>query len=119
MEYVANLTSFSPDFGKGNWSGGGGGKHLCTRYWEFGDITDEVFIADNDYRKLVDDKLYNWYSRWAEPLAESIEKDTLKYYICKPFVRAWSNSMAFKMGVTDKRSRFGEFLEWLGNLLSR
>lgn len=121
MEFVSSLTYFNPDFGKGQWqpSGGGGGKHLCTRYWEFGDITDEAFEADCGYRAEVDDELYNWYSDWAKPLADSIEKGTIKYYICKPFVRAWSQSMSYKMGVTDKRSRFGEFLEWLGVLLSR
>ena len=117
MEFTPSLVDWAGNFYKVPDSGGG--KHLCTKYWEMGDISDENFWADDMYRSLVDDKLYNWYSAWAKPLADSIEKGTIKYYICKPFVKAWSQSMAFKIGVTDKRSRFGEFLEWLGVKLSR
>ena len=123
MEFVPSLVEWAPNFFKEPPAppapSGGGGKHLCTVYHSFGDISDEVFEADELYRETVDEDLYLWYSSWAEDLANSIEYRSLRYYIVKPFVLAWAQSMAYKMGVSKNRSRFGETLELLGYWLSR
>ena len=117
MEFTPAIADWAPNFYKA--PPDSGGTHLCTAYHSYGDISDEVFASDCFYEEFVPADLYNWYSSWAKDLAEDIRPLSVKYWLIKPFVMAWSQSMHYKVTGKGKRSYFGEFLEWIGGKICR
>lgn len=98
------------------------GKVICTRYFEWGMIPDDVYIADalfGEFLAATKPNFMKWYHRHAPWWIDMAEKHTWFRRVLWIFVRAWSNQMAHDMGNIRNSSWFGKLLMKLGVLWYR
>ena len=93
------------------------GKVLCTRMYELGFMSKEIFEVDQRYGKIVFDanpQLEVWYHQRALFFLRFMHNQTLfsKVFIRLSWllIKPWSEHMAYKMGYLKEDNKFGEWL---------
>jgi hypothetical protein len=100
--------------GRGIYGGSAGGTFLCSELYRQGLMPDEIYKADAEYGKTVNQTVYKGYAVWARPLAEKMKTSKLLTALAKPIVNGWAQNMARRMGVQAKFSFWGAVAEVIG-----
>lgn len=80
---------------------GGGVTVLCTEVYQRGDMSDEIYRADDEYGAKQDSDTLDGYRLWAMVLVGLMQRHRFVYVILKPFILIWANNMAAEMGVVN------------------
>lgn len=112
-----------------------GGKIICTKMYELGFMSDEIFEIDNMFGLMLqksDIDAYNGYKSWAGTVIDWIDERgpnvlfmNKKYtsYLAiewsKVIVAPWSIEMAYRMNKSSKKSIAGDIIMTLGLFTSR
>lgn len=115
--------------------GGGGGKIICTKLYQLGLLTEEIYLADQAFgAELVrtSPDIYNGYRAWAEIVVDWMDgqgpkilpwmsdKDfaiTIQRWSTswtKDIATPWANEMAYKMGQKESGSTTGKLITAVG-----
>jgi len=121
--------------GSGGGGGGGGGKIICTKLYELGLLSKEIYEADQAFgAELVktNPDIYNGYRAWAEIVVDWMDgsgpkmmpwMSDEKFSGCakqwstswaKDIATPWANEMAYKMGKKESGSITGKLITAVG-----
>jgi len=121
--------------GSGGGGGGGGGKIICTKLYELGLMSEEIYLADQAFgAELVQVRpdIYNGYRAWAEIVVDWMSgagPKMMPWMTDEEFSTAaqswsiawavdiatpWAEHMAFKMGKKDKDNLTGQMITAVG-----
>ena len=119
----------------GGGGGGGGGKIICTKLYELGLMSEEIYLADQAFgAELVQTRpdIYNGYRAWAEIVVDWMDGQGPKmmpWMSDEKFSQAakrwstawaqdiatpWAEEMAYKMGKTKSGSLTGKLITAAG-----
>jgi len=74
--------------------GGGDGTVICTELHRQGLMPEEIYKADSEYGKSLDDDTMRGYLSWGIPVAGAMGKSPILTAIVKPFALNWAYHMA-------------------------
>jgi len=74
--------------------GGGDGTVICTELHRQGLMPDDIYKADADFGKSLDDDTIRGYHLWGKPVARAMRKSPLLTWLIKPLVLSWAHTMA-------------------------
>lgn len=103
--------------------GGGGGKIICTKLYQLGLMTKEIYEADQAFgAQLVktNPDIYNGYRAWAEIVVDWMDGksgDFMKSWAitwAHDIATPWSEHMAYKMGALEKDNVTGRIIAGMG-----
>ena len=119
----------------GGGGGGGGGKIICTKLYQLGLLSEDIYLADQafgaDLVKTNPD-IYNGYRAWAEIvvdwmsgsgpnmmpwLSEKRRREVSQNWStswAKEIATPWAEEMAFKMGVKESGNTTGKLITAAG-----
>jgi hypothetical protein len=121
--------------GSGGGGGGGGGKIICTKLYELGLLSKDIYLADQAFgAELIKTSpdVYNGYRAWAEIVVDwmsgqgpmmmpwmSKEKfasaaKTWSVTWAQEIATPWANEMAYKMGKKESGSTTGKLITAVG-----
>jgi len=133
----------SGTIGSGGTGGGGGGgcSIICTKLYELGYLSDEIYQADEQFGHWLrqnDPDAYYGYLKWARVVVDwmSNEGPQCMFWIQDKKIRnkkqremsvrwarriatPWAQHMAYKMGVLKKDNRAGRYIMTIGIAVSR
>lgn len=121
--------------GSGGGGGGGGGKIICTKLHELGLLSNDIYLADQQFgAKLLDlhPDVYNGYRAWAEivvdwmsgqgpkimpwmsdkEFSKSVQRWSISW--AQDIATPWAEHMAYKMGANKKDNITGRMIAVLG-----
>ena len=94
---------------------------ICTRCFELGLMTPEIYAADERYGVLLKQRspaFFAWYRRHAPVIVRAMHgQSRFSHAFIKlvwAFVKPWSIEMAYQSGVLPKGSVFGFLIEKIG-----
>jgi hypothetical protein len=109
--------------GSGGGGGGGGGKIICTKLYELGLMSREIYLADqafgSDLVKHSPD-IYNGYRAWAEIVVDWMDGNAGEFIKswatmwAQDIATPWAEHMAYKMGALEKDNLTGRIIASLG-----
>jgi hypothetical protein len=103
--------------------GGGGGKIICTKLYELGLMSRDIYLADQAFgAELVkrSPDIYNGYRAWAEIVVDWMGGNAGEFIKSWATVWAqdiatpWAKHMAYKMGALDKDNLTGRIIASMG-----
>lgn len=121
--------------GSGGGGGGGGGKIICTKLYELGLLSEEIYLADQEFGAqllVTRPDIYNGYRAWAEIVVDWMDGQGPKmmpWMTDEDFSRAarkwsitwaqdiatpWAEEMAYKMGKKESGSLTGRMITVAG-----
>lgn len=109
--------------GSGGGGGGGGGKIICTKLYELGLLSKEIYLADQAFgAELVTTRpdIYNGYRAWAEIVVDWMDGQSGSYMQnwainwAQDIATPWAEHMAYKMGVLHKDNLTGRCIALAG-----
>lgn len=103
----------------------GGGKVICTRYYEFGYLDEHVYAADSilgDRLMIENPAFVAWYWSWGIPFVNTVlhgqtKLSRLAIWLGSPLCKAWAQEMAFQVGAVHKGSRVGKWMMKTGQFI--
>jgi hypothetical protein len=119
----------------GEHRGGGGCKIICTKLYELGLMSEEIYLADQAFgEELIktNPDIYNGYRAWAEIVVDwmdgqgpkmmpwmsdaefSVAAKRWSITWAKDIATPWAEEMAYKMGVKDTGSLTGKMITLAG-----
>lgn len=138
---TGNPSSGTPGSGGTGGGGGGGCCIICTKLYELGYLSDEIYRADEMFGHWLrqnDPDAYYGYLKWARVVVEwmSSEGPQCMFWIRDKKLRGekqkemairwarriatpWAQHMAYKMGVLKEDSRAGRWIMNIGITVSR
>jgi len=84
----------APGISSDGGDGGGDGTVICTELHRQGFMSDEIYKADSEYGKTLDNDTMRGYLSWGIPLAGAMRKSPILTAIVKPFALNWAYHMA-------------------------
>ncbi len=137
---TGNTSSGTPGSGGGG-GGGGGCSIICTKLYELGYLSDEIYQADEQFGhwlRQTDPDAYYGYLKWARVVVDwmSNEGPQCMFWIqdkkvrnqkqrematrwAKRIATPWAQHMAYKMGVLKEDNRAGRYIMTIGIAVSR
>jgi hypothetical protein len=137
---TGNASSGTPGSGGGG-GGGGGCSIICTKLYELGYLSDEIYQADERFGhwlRQTDPDAYYGYLKWARVVVDwmSNEGPQCMFWIQDKKIRnekqrematswarriatPWAQHMAYKMGVLRQDNRAGRYIMTIGIAVSR
>jgi hypothetical protein len=109
--------------GSGGGGGGGGGKIICTKLYELGLMSKEIYLADQAFgSELVKHSpdIYNGYRAWAEIVVDWMDGNAGKFIKswatawAQDIATPWAEHMAYKMGALEKDNLTGRIIASAG-----
>ena len=121
--------------GSGGGGGGGGGKIICTKLYELGLLSRDIYLADQAFgAELLSTRpdIYNGYRAWAEIVVdwmsgqgpkmmpwmtdEQFAKSAQRWSTswAQSIATPWAEHMAYKMGIVEKDNVTGRMISLLG-----
>lgn len=109
--------------GSGGGGGGGGGKIICTKLYELGLMSRDIYLADQAFgAELVKVRpdVYNGYRAWAEIVVDWMDGNAGEFIKSWATVWAqdiatpWAEHMAYKMGALEKDNLTGRIIASIG-----
>jgi len=109
--------------GSGGGGGGGGGKIICTKLYELGLMSQEIYLADQAFgAELVkrNPDIYNGYRAWAEIVVAWMDGhagEFIKSWAtiwAQDIATPWAEHMAYKMGALEKDNLTGRIIASIG-----
>jgi hypothetical protein len=121
--------------GSGGGGGGGGGKIICTKLYELGLLSEEIYLADQAFGAILLKErpdIYNGYRAWAEIVVDWMDGQGPKMMPwmsdekfgvaatkwstawAKDIATPWAEEMAYKMGKKSKGSLTGRMITAAG-----
>jgi hypothetical protein len=103
--------------------GGGGGKIICTKLYELGLMSREIYLADQAFgSELVKHRpnIYNGYRAWAEIVVDWMDGgagEFIKSWAtmwAQDIATPWAEHMAYKMGALEKDNLTGRIIASVG-----
>jgi hypothetical protein len=103
--------------------GGGGGKIICTKLYELGLMSRDIYLADQAFgAELVkrSPDIYNGYRAWAEIVVDWMDGgagEFIKSWAtmwAQDIATPWAEHMAYKMGALDKDNLTGGIIASVG-----
>jgi hypothetical protein len=103
--------------------GGGGGKIICTKLYELGLMSEDIYLADQAFgAELVNHSpdIYNGYRAWAEIVVDWMDGGAGEFIKSWAIVWAqdiatpWAEHMAYKMGALEKDNITGRIIASVG-----
>jgi hypothetical protein len=121
--------------GSGGGGGGGGGKIICTKLYELGLLSEEIYLADQAFgAELLQTRpdIYNGYRAWAEIVVDwmdgagpkmmpwmsdetfstAAKKWSTKW--AQEIATPWAEHMAYKMNKAEKDNLTGKIITLVG-----
>lgn len=109
--------------GSGGGGGGGGGKIICTKLYELGLMSKEIYLADQAFgAELVRTRpdIYNGYRTWADIVVDwmngqsgtRIQSWAISW--AQDIATPWAEHMAYKMGTLKNDSLTGRWISHAG-----
>ena len=136
---TGNASSGTP--GSGGVGGDGGCSIICTKLYELGYLSDEIYQADERFGhwlRQTDPNAYYGYLKWARVVVDwmSNEGPQCMFWIQDKKIRTekqrematrwarriatpWAEHMAYKMGVLQQDNRAGRYIMTIGIAVSR
>jgi hypothetical protein len=145
-----SIASYSDNFGlagraatgsQGSGGTGGGGKIICTKLYQIGFLSEDIYKADQEFgARLVETHpdIYNGYRAWAEIVVDWMEArgPNMMLWIrdkelrmhkqvkwstewAKQIAEPWAEEMAYRMGTRDKGNNIGKALMAVGVPISK
>ncbi len=137
---TGNASSGTPGSGGGG-GGGGGCCIICTKLYELGYLSNEIYQADEQFGywlRQTDPNAYYGYLKWARVVVDwmSNEGPQCMFWIQDKKIRnqrqrematrwaqriatPWAQHMAYKMGVLEQDNRAGRYIMTIGIAVSR
>ena len=91
-----------------------GDKVLCGELYRQGRMFHYLYEADCRYAETMDREVIAGYHSWAIPLAKAMHKSYLLTSILNPFIHAWAEEMAYRVGAYKKGNKLGRLLSFIG-----
>jgi hypothetical protein len=109
--------------GSGGGGGGGGGKIICTKLYELGLMSRDIYLADQAFgSELVNHSpdIYNGYRAWAEIVVDWMDGNAGEFIKswattwAQDIATPWAEHMAYKMGALEKDNLTGRIIASIG-----
>jgi hypothetical protein len=109
--------------GSGGGGGGGGGKIICTKLYELGLMSRDIYLADQAFgADLVKNNpdIYNGYRAWAEIVVDWMDGNAGEFIKswaimwAQDIATPWAEHMAYKMNALDKNNLTGCIIASVG-----
>jgi hypothetical protein len=109
--------------GSGGGGGGGGGKIICTKLYELGLMSKEIYLADQAFgAELVKRSpyVYNGYRAWAEIVVDWMDGGSGEFIKswatrwAQDIATPWAEHMAYKMCALEKDNLTGRTIANIG-----
>jgi hypothetical protein len=94
--------------------GGIFGRVICNELHRQGLFPADLYAIDLQFGKTLDYQTLKGYRRWAVPYVELMKKYKLATWFIYPWVMAWAEESAYKMGKRDRHNPLGRTLHAIG-----